>query len=483
MSHGEKFRQRIDDVRSRVLELQNYSIHPMPNLLDELVQDLENALAELDVAEDELRLQGDLLDETRDALFREQERYRQLFDFAPDAYVVTDLYGSILHTNLAAIRLLNSELKFLIRKPLVVFVATEQHAVFRSALLALRDTGSPKTLELLLIPRHKDTPVSVIAMTTMIYEPDGTPSAIHWGLVDITRQKQLEIELRQLNTALEERVKERTITLEEANQQKDLLLQEAQAARAEAERANQLKLKLLATISHELRTPLTSIKGFASTLLAKDVSWEQDRWYSFVSIIDDEANKLAELVEQLLDLSRLQAGALSIQVMPSSFMNAVRQANPQLHVLTNQHQLIVNVPPALPQVAIDQKRIAQVLVNLVGNAVKHSPKGTRIELSARHRHETVEVSIADEGSGIPAEEREQVFEAFYQSDKRITQRAGAGLGLAICKGLIEQHHGKIWIAEQESPGTTVCFTLPVVGEVHTLWEASYYDSEHPLETP
>ena len=208
---------------------------------------------------------------------------------------------------------------------------------------------------------------------------------------------------------------------------------------------------MLATISHELRTPLASIKGFASTLLAKDVIWDQERWESFVTIIDEEASKLNELVEQVLDVSRLQAGALSIHVEPSKLSSVVEQALQDLQTHLAEHQLIVELPPDLPPVLIDQRRITQVLVNLVANAAKYSPNGTLIVLTASVQPDAVEMWVADEGVGIPKAEREQVFEAFYQSNGGLRKRAGTGMGLAICKGLIEQHGGKIWIEDRDPP--------------------------------
>jgi PAS domain S-box-containing protein len=464
MTQDDRFRERIDDVRARVLELQEQAIetHPDPTLLDKMLKDLSTTLEELDVAEEELREQSEVLEETRNELVREQERYEQLFEFAPDAYIVTDLHGGIQDANRTAVQLLNLEAQFLTRKPLVVFIAQEQRQTFREVMTNLHNAGSVPAQEFVLQPRGKLDPLVVIATTTLIYDAVGNPVAIHWALVDISEQKRLEDELRAISIALGERDADRTKELEAAVEQKDQLLVREQAARAEAERANLLKMKLLATISHELRTPLTSIKGFASTLLAKDVTWEMDRWHDFVTIIDDEANKLTELVDQLLDLSRLQAGALRIHLEPRPLMRAVEVAMPQLQTLTSEHHLTLDVPDDLPRVSIDQWRIAQVLVNLVGNAAKYSPSGTSIGISAHAHDEVVEVHVVDEGAGIPVAEREQVFDAFYQSEGQILKRPGAGLGLAICKGLIEEHQGKIWIAKRDQPGTTVCFTLPVV---------------------
>jgi PAS domain S-box-containing protein len=463
MSDKSNFRQQIDDLYARVAALK-YSPDESSttrDLLDDLLNDLMTALEELDVAEDEVREQNETLESTRDALAYERQRYQQLFDFAPDAYIVTDLNGTIRQANQAAEMMLNLEQKFLISKPLSVFVVEDQRSWFRSIVGHLQKTGEPQSHQLMLLPRKREIPITVMALSNLVYDMESMPSAISWALVDITERTQLERELRSLNMELEARVQERTAKLEAASREKDQLILSEQDARSASERANALKTKLLAMISHELRTPLTSIKGFASTLLAQDVEWDKARWREFVEIIEEESDRLTELVEQLLELSRLQAGALRITQELHSLIEVVQMAMPQLQTLTSERLLKIDVPTDLPLLYVDRRRMAQVVVNLVNNAMKYSSTGTPITLTARAQNDEIEVRISDQGIGIPIEEREQVFEAFYQREDHLIRRTGAGLGLAICKGLVEEHNGRIWIADQEIPGTTVCFTLPV----------------------
>ncbi len=239
------------------------------------------------------------------------------------------------------------------------------------------------------------------------------------------------------------------------------LLEQERHAREEAERANDLKLKFLAMISHELRTPLTSIKGFSSTLLAPDITWDAEHTRQFIGIMDAEADKLAELVEQLLDVSRLQAGTLRIDTEPHRVVDIVDAAMPQLQALTADHLLAVDIPTALPPVLVDDRRIAQVVTNLVDNAVKYSAAGMPILLSAVAVEGFVQVSVADRGEGIPLENREIAFEAFRQIERDGKPRKGAGLGLSICKGIIEAHGGRIWIEDNAPGGTIFHFTLPL----------------------
>ncbi len=233
-------------------------------------------------------------------------------------------------------------------------------------------------------------------------------------------------------------------------------------ARREAEEANALKLKFLAMISHELRTPLTSIKGFATTLLADDVQWPPESQRDFLQTISEESDKLGELIEQLLDLSRLEAGTLRIAPRLQSVMRIVNTAMAQLQTTTAQHHLELAVPADLPPLYADGDRIAQVLTNLVGNAVKFSPAQTTITVSAARIGGEIQIDVSDQGPGIAPADRARIFEPFQQIDERgVNRTKGAGLGLAICKGLVEAHGGHIWVQDRPGPGATVSFTLPI----------------------
>jgi PAS domain S-box-containing protein len=241
------------------------------------------------------------------------------------------------------------------------------------------------------------------------------------------------------------------------------LLEIEAESRHEAEQANEIKTRFLAMISHELRTPLTSIKGFTTTLLAEDVAWEPDEQHDFILTIQQEANRLQELIDQLLDLSRLEAGMLPIALSPHSLQEIIVDVQPQFQVMTQKHALSFHLPANLPPVFVDAKRIAQVLVNLVQNAGLYTPEGTEIILTAGVRGGFMQVSVIDQGPGIPPAERKRVFQAFRRGihEENGTGK-GAGLGLAICKGLVEAHGGRIWIKKQTNPGTTISFTLPLI---------------------
>lgn len=245
--------------------------------------------------------------------------------------------------------------------------------------------------------------------------------------------------------------------------QNQKLLKAEEELRHEAERANEIKTQFLAMISHELRTPLTSIIGFTTTMLAEDVSWDQNEQHDFVLTIQQEADRLQELIDHLLDLSRLEAGRMPIVMKPQSIHEIIKDASAQLKVLTNRHTLTFHLPARLPLVLADTKRIGQVIVNLVRNAASYSEKGTEITISAHVSGTFVQVNVSDQGPGIPPTENKKVFEAFRRGVKMESSTAqGAGLGLAICKGLVEAHGGRIWIKKKAPPGATISFTIPLI---------------------
>jgi PAS domain S-box-containing protein len=262
------------------------------------------------------------------------------------------------------------------------------------------------------------------------------------------------IELRHLKVLVDQA----TITLYNLQ-----LLEVAEESRHEAERANEIKTEFLAMISHELRTPLTSIIGFTTTLLAEDVIWGPDEQRDFVLTIQHEANRLQELIDHLLDLSRLEAGMMSISQESHSLHEIMEDALPQFNILTSGQILTLHLPANLPPIYADAKRIAQVLVNLVRNAATYAPKGTEISISANVRGNFVQVNVSDQGPGIPLAEHKKVFKAFQRGANEENGPAqGAGLGLAICKGLVEAHGGRIWIKKKATPGATISFTIPLV---------------------
>lgn len=225
----------------------------------------------------------------------------------------------------------------------------------------------------------------------------------------------------------------------------------------------QLKANIVSLVSHELRTPLSHIKGYASTLLQSDVEWDAETQRDFIASIDRQADRLARLISDLLEISRLDAGGTSrmerIPVRAETLLErGIRQAEPN----AIDHPINTSVPEDLPLVMADVNHVERVLSNLIENAAKYSPAGTPIEVALATHPTGVIFSVQDHGSGLTADEHRHLFERFYRSPRVKHRTPGTGLGLAICKEIIQAHGGKIWAESVEGEGSTFHFTLPRV---------------------
>lgn len=226
--------------------------------------------------------------------------------------------------------------------------------------------------------------------------------------------------------------------------------------------SDQMKSALISTVSHELRLPLTSIKGYARTLMLDDPPWDVKERREFLQYIDEESDKLSEMVDNLLDVSKIEAGVLQVQRLEMLLPVLVRKVVERQERLLSRVTVSVQFPEHFPVVEADSRRIEQVLYNLLENAVKYGRPDGHIAITGAVRDDEVSVSVIDDGQGIPPEDAERVFERFYQVDQSLTRQAGGfGLGLSICRGIVEAHGGRIWVEPREpGSGFAVTFTLP-----------------------
>ena len=234
---------------------------------------------------------------------------------------------------------------------------------------------------------------------------------------------------------------------------------------AEQER---LRAEFLATVSHELRAPLTSIKGSAATALGSATELDPGVTRQFFRIIEDQADHMNDLVGALLDVARIETGALDVSPEPAEAAALVDRARSAFISAGGRDRLDIDVPADLPLVAADRRRIVQVLVNLLSNAARHSPEDSVIRVAAAREDVHVAFSVTDTGRGIPAESLPLLFRKFSRARSEAQsgdQGGDTGLGLAICKGIVEAHGGRIR-AESDGPGlgARFTFTLPTVGE-------------------
>ncbi len=228
--------------------------------------------------------------------------------------------------------------------------------------------------------------------------------------------------------------------------------------------AEEAKSTFVSVVSHELKTPVSIIKGYASTLRRPDVEWKREVVLDGLRVIEEEADRLSALIENLLDATRLQTGRLSLSLREVALDDLARRVAAKFAVQTTIHTLTVDFSEDFPLVRGDEERLEQVFSNLIGNALKYSPDGGEITIRGRRQGSQVLVSVSDQGIGVTAEQREQVFERFYRADNALSRKTqGAGLGLYIVRSIVEAHGGRIWIDPEETQGhgTTFCFTLPL----------------------
>lgn len=225
-----------------------------------------------------------------------------------------------------------------------------------------------------------------------------------------------------------------------------------------------MKSSFISIVSHELRTPLTSLLGFSEILLIRDVDEEKKK--EFLKIINSESQRLVDLVNDVLDLSRIESGRLELKKQEIDIGPIIKNVIEMLKVITQKHNFIIEIPENLPLIFADREKVLQILQNIIDNAIKYSPEGGNIDIKIeKESNEFILVSISDEGLGISEQEIGKIFQPFYRIKTQQTEGIrGTGLGLSIVKNLIEMHNGNIWVKSpgEKGKGTTFYFTLPVV---------------------
>lgn len=251
------------------------------------------------------------------------------------------------------------------------------------------------------------------------------------------------------------------------------LFQEIQNKNRQLEVANErlqeldrLKSDFVANVSHELRTPLTAIKGAIDLLLREVAGPLNEKQTHYLARVRSNTHRLAGLINDVLDLSRIEEGKIDLQAERVSLAGLVHEVVETLKPLATEKEIVIRatIPESSLLVWADRDKITQILTNLIGNAVKFISTGGRVAVSAIIDGEWVRVSVADNGPGIPLEEKDRVFDKFYQvAEVGGAKPKGTGLGLAISKALVELHGGKIWLESELNRGSTFHFTLPISG--------------------
>ncbi|MGN6720124.1 MAG: sensor histidine kinase, partial [Candidatus Binatia bacterium] len=241
------------------------------------------------------------------------------------------------------------------------------------------------------------------------------------------------------------------------------LFREIEEKGRQLELASKYKSQFLASMSHELRTPMTAVLGYTRMLLMNVSGELPEKVRDVHQRIDKSGRHLLGLINDVLDFSKIEAGQLTLTVNPYSIMDVIQAVVTSTQSLATEKNLALKItaPPDLPAVSGDERRISQVLLNLVGNAIKFTDAG-EVRIDAATTEGALEVSVSDTGPGISPADQEHIFEEFRQAEGSVAQRkGGTGLGLAIAKKIVEMHGGKIWVESEVGKGSTFTFSLPL----------------------
>ena len=237
----------------------------------------------------------------------------------------------------------------------------------------------------------------------------------------------------------------------------------------EQRKTEEMRREFVANVSHELRTPLTNIRSYAETLVDNAGELPPDTEKNFLGVILNESDRMTHIVQDLLTLSRFDSGHSELKLTPFSFEGAIRDVYNAvlLDAQRHGHTLRLDIEEHLPNIVGDRERILQVMMNVVSNAIKYTPDGGSIHISAGRLRDRVWMEVADNGIGIPAADRPRIFERFYRVDKaRSRESGGTGLGLSIAKEIIDRHEGVIRLVDKDGPGLTVRVDLKIEGPGH-----------------
>ena len=224
--------------------------------------------------------------------------------------------------------------------------------------------------------------------------------------------------------------------------------------------AEEMKSTFISVISHELKTPVAVIKGYVSTLRREDANWKREIIADSLAVIEEEADHLSDLIDNLLDASRLEAGGLKINLTDMAMPRLAERLAERFRTQTSKHTIDIEFPKNFPVILGDEDRLGQVLSNLISNAIKYSPDGGKILIGGQILPDKVVVCVTDHGPGIARGDIPHIFDRFYRAGDAARLTKGAGLGLYLARAVVEAHHGSIWVDPGANEGGRICFSLP-----------------------
>ena len=373
----------------------------------------------------------------QDALRESEFRLASIVDIAADAIISVDEDQIITLFNQGAERIFGYEAAEAIGKPLDVLLPPDVHDVHRDHIHQFaRSPDSARRM-------GERSEVRGRRKSGEIFPAEASIS-------------KFDLRGRPVFTAVLRDISERRA----AEEERARLLEAEQAARAAAEQALRTRDEVLAVVSHDLRNPLSVIDMCVASLEGR-MTAQDEAARSLLTTIESSTTWMHRLIEDLLDVARLEAGRLSLEREPRDLVRLISEATMMLEPLVAEKSLSLReeLPEYLPRANVDARRIVQVLENLVSNAVKHTAPGGTIRIRAESTDGEVRIAVRDSGTGIPPENRPRLFDRFWQAVG--ARRGGAGLGLAIAKGIVEAHGGRIWVESQVGVGSTFTFSIPL----------------------
>lgn len=416
---------------------------------------LISAYEKLSVAEEALRAQAEAITEAERQVEIERTRYRTLFEFAPDPYLVTDADGTIQQANGATADFLGVPGAVLVGKPLVNFVDLRTRSEFRAHVRALGNNIRDRMLVELTV--RDGRAVSVEATATAIPTHAEGQRSYCWLLRDLTTQRDSEDSMLALNRSLNARVAQRTRELE-------IALAGEQAARKDAEAANRIKSELFARLSHEFRTPLHAVSGYLEILQQNIHGGLNDDQRKDVDRIHQAQEHLMALVNMILDFAKLEGGLVELSMAEIPIEETLRGAESLVAPQFAKKGVSYTHRPGDSELTVfaDREKVQQIIVNLLANAVKFTPPGGSVELDWRVENDVVMVRVRDTGSGVPEEKIEEIFEPFVQvRAPGSLPSGGTGLGLAISRDLARAMGGDVRATSRLGVGSVFTVTLPL----------------------
>lgn len=416
--------------------------------------------------------------EAEQSLRESEKKYRELFNNANEAIVVIEGL-SLGYFNPKALELTGYSEEEMKNKSILDLIVKEDQALVQENLLKLSSGEIDEALILCQI-RRKDGALRWLEGRS-VYIPWMESKGVLSFISDITVKKQKEESFKKAHENLEKEVEERTAQLIQANQKLQLEIeerkkieQELREEKKKAEEANYAKSEFLANMSHELRTPMHGILSYSSFGINKTGQVENDKILHYFKQINQSGHRLLSLLNNLLDLSKLEAGKMVYEFLPTDITRLVDDCISEFKpiILNKQLEISHQKPNFKVEAECDGYKIGQVLRNLISNAIKFTPSGktvsiyyeeTSISKGRRSTDQTfidaLSICVEDQGVGIPEDEVNLVFDKFVQSSKTKTGAGGTGLGLAICTEILKAHYGKIW-AENTNHGARFLFSIP-----------------------